>query len=232
MKRVLIGISSILTIMATHANAADVVVDPIPVATSFNWGGAYIGGQIGYGWGTTGFSGNSSDTGEFGLDGISSDGILGGIYAGYNFDTGTNLILGVDGDFTGSAISRSITGYDEEGDVVGGKTKLLWSGAVRARAGYALDRFMPYIAGGVAFGHIKDTFHYEGETVHSQQKTKTGWTAGGGADYALTDNVIMRLEYRYTDFGKRGFDVDNIDDGNLGGKTTSNDVRLGVAYKF
>ena len=230
-RKILTGIAGIMTIVAAHANAADVIVDPIPAATSFNWGGAYIGGQVGYGWGTSGFSGSHPD-GDFSFDGISSDGFLGGIYAGYNFDTGANLVLGIDGDFTGSTIKRSIALYDEDEGAFRGETKLQWSGAVRARAGYALDRFLPYIAGGVAFGRIKDTAHFESEEVPSQQKTKTGWTIGGGADYALTDNVIMRLEYRYTDFGKRDHDFGEGVEGSFNGKTTTNDIRLGVAYKF
>lgn len=226
--------SGILALMATSAHAADVIVPEapvapaVPIATPFNWGGAYVGGQVGYGWGSSKFSARSEEE-KAALNGISSNGFLGGIYAGYNFDTGTNLILGVDGDFTGSAIKRAgSTGGDEP---TGFKTQLQWSGAARARVGYALDRFMPYIAGGAAFGNIKDGAHFQGEKVVSQSKIQTGWTIGGGADYAVTDNVIMRLEYRYTDFGKRNFNVGDTSV-NASGKLSTNDVRLGIAYKF
>ncbi len=36
----------------------------------------------------------------------------------------------------------------------------------------------------------------------------TGWAAGAGVDYAATDNVIVRLEYRYTDYGHKDFSVE------------------------
>ena len=61
----------------------------------------------------------------------------------------------------------------------------------------------------------------------------TGWTAGAGVDYAATDNVIVRLEYRYTDYGRKDFtaDLDGLELG-ASNKFKTNEIRLGVAYKF
>jgi outer membrane immunogenic protein len=33
-------------------------------------------------------------------------------------------------------------------------------------------------------------------------KTRTGWTVGGGVDYALTNQWSIGVEYRYSDFGR------------------------------
>jgi len=230
--------SGLLALTATSAHAADVVVPeapvapeaPIAVATPFNWGGAYVGGQVGHGWGDAKFSENAK------VNDTRPSGFLGGIYAGYNFDIGNNLFLGIDGDFSGSQIDGTgIATHDSAVDRAL-KTNLRWSGAIRPRMGYAIDRFLPYIAGGVAFGNIKDTVSLSNSTsatgrTFSQQKTQTGWTVGGGVDYAATDNVTLRLEYRYTDFGERGLDFGNTSV-DASGKLTTNDVRLGVAYKF
>ena len=226
--RITIIASGILALMATGAHAADAVVPEVPIApeapiaATFNWGGAYIGGQIGYGWANTKFSAGPTHTSKGKLDGF-----LGGIYAGYNFDTGTNVILGVDGDFTGSAVGKT----ESVGDLASGETHLRWSGAARARVGYAVDRFLPYIAGGVAFGNIEDKLHIFNEKAYSDSKTQTGWTIGAGVDYAVTNNIVTRLEYRYTDFGKRNFDL-GVPGVNFKEDMSSNDVRLGVAYKF
>ena len=47
---------------------------------------------------------------------------------------------------------------------------------------------------------------------------------------ALNQDIIVRAEYRYSDFGSRSFDNDWADDSKIDLKT--HDIRLGVAYKF
>ncbi|MFC7065593.1 outer membrane protein [Brucella rhizosphaerae] len=220
--------STVALLAATGAKAADAVVyeEPAPVvmAPTFTWNGAYLGGQIGYGWGKSRFDGGVN---------VKPDGFLGGLYAGYNFDLGNSVVLGIDGDVTYNNLKDSYSETFLDGtDSV--ESKLRWSGAVRARAGYAVDRFLPYIAGGVAFGSVKNTLSStgaDGSFEASQSKTLTGWTAGAGIDYAATDNVIVRLEYRYTDYGNKDYDF-GFGDGSVRNKFKTNEVRLGVAYKF
>lgn len=229
---------------AAAANAADAIVydEPAPIvvaAPAFSWAGAYIGGQVGYGWGRSDFSGHGAE--EFHDQGHSlrfkPDGFLGGLYAGFNFDMGNNFILGIDGDVTYNDLESGLWGPDLEGDESSGiNNKLRWSGVVRARLGVSMDRWMPYLAGGVAFGDVKNTaWETDGGNIYSasQSKTLTGWTAGAGVDYAATDNVIVRLEYRYTDYGSKNFDADTEHIGfETRNKFKMHDIRLGVAYKF
>jgi len=220
------------------ANAADAIQYQEPVAAapvqSFSWGGAYLGGQIGYGWGKSRYS-DPAFVSAF-TDQLKPDGFLGGLYAGYNFDLGNSVILGVDGDITYNNLKDGDS-EDFGGIVIGNNTKLRWSGAVRARAGVAVDRFLPYIAGGVAFGSVKNSGYFDVVGLENftgaDTKTMTGWTLGAGVDYAATDNLIVRLEYRYTDYGRKDFsgttDIFSYDTGN---KLKTSDIRLGVAYKF
>ncbi|GAA5539844.1 MULTISPECIES: outer membrane protein [Brucella/Ochrobactrum group] len=219
--------STVALIAATGAKAADAVIEqepaPVVVAPTFTWNGAYIGGQVGYGWGKSDFSGDLFTYGN-----VKPDGFLGGLYAGYNFDLGNNVVLGIDGDITYNDVSKGIDIYDGDLAVGSFENKLRWSGAVRARAGYAFDRFLPYIAGGVAFGNIKNSGDIDG-IGFSESKTLTGWTIGGGVDYAATDNLILRLEYRYTDYGDKDLDFGGL---SVNNDFKTNEVRLGVAYKF
>ena len=219
--------STVALIAATGAKAADAVIEqepaPVVVAPTFTWNGAYIGGQVGYGWGKSDFSGDLFTYGN-----LKPDGFLGGLYAGYNFDLGNNVVLGIDGDITYNDVSKGIDIYDGDLAVGSFENKLRWSGAVRARAGYAFDRFLPYIAGGVAFGNIKNSGDIDG-IGFSESKTLTGWTIGGGVDYAATDNLILRLEYRYTDYGDKDLDFGGL---SVNNDFKTNEVRLGVAYKF
>ena len=135
-------------------------------------------------------------------------------------------MAGLEGDVTYNDVHKTFTG--DNGASM--RTNLRWAGAVRARVGYSIDRFLPYIAGGVAFGDVKNTYSPVAGLSVDQSKTLTGWTAGAGIDYAMTDNVILRAEYRYTDFGHKNYDFDN--DLNVRDKFKTNEVRLGVAYKF
>ncbi|MBX4335504.1 outer membrane protein [Bartonella raoultii] len=112
-----------------------------------------------------------------------------------------------------------------------------WAGATRVRIGFAADRFMPYLAGGVAYGQFQDTVSVplkksDGQAASSKNiadetKTMVGYTLGGGVDFAILDNVIVRAEYRYSDFGKKKFTKEKFE---ISYKT--NDFRVGVAYKF
>lgn len=228
--------STALFVGAASAYAADAIVyeeptpiiDPVPV---FSWEGAYIGGQVGYGWGRSDYN-NEGYTFR-----LKPDGFLGGLYAGYNFDVGNNLVLGVEGDITYSDMDDGFSGVDVEDDeIYSYSSKLRWSGAVRARLGVAMDRWMPYIAGGVAFGKVKNSLWLEeddGIYSASRSKSFTGWTAGAGVEYAATDNLLLRLEYRYTDFGKKTF-YNLREETGLHPRTKfkTHDIRLGVAYKF
>ncbi|NKC50034.1 porin family protein [Ochrobactrum cytisi] len=220
--------STVALVVATGAKAADAVIEqepvPVVVAPTFTRSGAYIGGQIGYGWGKSDFSGDVYSFGN-----VKPDGFLGGIYAGYNFDLGNSIVLGIDGDVTYNDVSKDIDVYSGDLAVGDFETKLRWSGAVRARVGYAVDRFMPYLAGGVAFGNIKNSGSIDGIGSFSESKTLTGWTAGAGVDYAATDNLIVRLEYRYTDYGDKDIEFGGL---NVNQDFKTNEVRLGVAYKF
>ncbi|WP_139412817.1 outer membrane protein [Bartonella mastomydis] len=118
-----------------------------------------------------------------------------------------------------------------------------WSGATRVRIGFAADRIMPYIAGGVAYTQmqgisaleVKKGLHADADAnkvvasgnVYDETKTLVGFTLGAGVDFAMTDNVLLRAEYRYSDYGKKKYFNDTKE---LQYKT--NDFRVGVAYKF
>ncbi len=215
--------SAILLLIAAApgARAADIShYEPAPTpAPGFSWAGGYLGGQLGWGWG----SAKVSDHYDGGAT-LKPGGFLGGLYAGYNFDVGDNVVLGVDGDVTYNGLTD-----DRVEDDAYLRSTLRWSGAARLRAGYAVDRFLPYVAGGVAFGGVKTSI---GDQLGhaSETRTQTGWTIGAGVDYAATENVVLRLEYRYTDYGHKSYTL-GFDDG-LRGRLSVNDIRMGVAYKF
>ncbi|GGA88504.1 outer membrane protein [Brucella endophytica] len=232
-----IAASAIVLGAATSARAADAVYEePTPeyMPPVFSWTGAYLGGQVGYGWGRSKFSAYDEDLGADSST-LKSKGFVGGVFAGYNWEAGNGFLVGADADFNYARVKKSNDDFDDEDGYASAETKLGWLGAVRGRVGYAVDRFLPYVAGGVAFGEVKHSFeeidvtepaHYTADF----KKTQVGWTVGGGVDYAATDNIFLRLEYRYTDLGKKTYHIS--DDSSFKTDFTMHEVRVGVAYKF
>jgi outer membrane immunogenic protein len=213
------------------ADLAAAPVEPIaPVYVPYNWTGFYAGVQAGYQFGkVSGPYQNAArtDSGPYSFD--PDSGLIGG-YAGYNYQY-NSIVLGIEGD--GNAVVGSKT---TDHDIYLGvpyvvRAEQTWSANARLRLGYAIDRFLPYVAGGVAFGNIKTDYTYPGVPFISETTSRVGWTIGAGLEYAFTDNVIARIEYRYTDLGKKSFTslpADTYDDV----KYYSNSVLAGVSYKF
>lgn len=210
------------------ALAADIAVrEPASelAVAAFTWTGGYVGAQTGYVRGD----------GSFGGDGDHANpkpaGFVGGLYAGANYQFGDNVVVGIEADIAWSGADDSALVYNSAGipwpadyPVV---QEINRTGAVRARLGYAIDRWLPYIAGGVAFAAVDQRLVGADGNFNT---TYTGWTLGLGTEYAFSDNMIFRAEYRYAGLGSKAFDVPDAPPLDIGLKTS--DVRVGVAYKF
>jgi outer membrane immunogenic protein len=81
----------------------------------------------------------------------------------------------------------------------------------RGRVGYAWDRLLLYVTGGLAVGEIKSqtnvTFAtggavYDGAThIGSITTDRAGWVVGGGAEYAFAPQWSVKAEFLYIDLG-------------------------------
>lgn len=213
-KFALVAIAGVLSTSTAFAADLGYVNQAAPAAAAYtsasNWTGFYAGINGGYGWAET----------DGGISFDDYEGIFGGAQVGYNYDFG-GFVLGVEGD-----IQLSDIGYEETvAPGFGLEAKLDYFGTVRARAGYAFDGFLPYVTGGLAFGgaSIEATTPFGSAEIDD---TFVGFTVGGGLEVAVTDNVSVKGEYLYTDFGSADFDTGiDVD-------LTSHVVRLGVNYRF
>ena len=215
MKKFLLASVGVLALGVASAAAADLprrVAAPAPIAVPppYSWTGFYAGINGGYGWGGSDF------TAPFATNGFDMNGGLVGGTFGYNYQVG-QAVFGIEGDIDASWI---------KGDVGCAGTncavKNTWLATVRGRLGYAVDRWMPYVTGGAAFGDINTTV----AGVGSASDNKVGWTVGGGVEAALSGPWTAKLEYLYVDLG-RG-------DAVLGSeaKFQSHIVRAGLNYRF
>lgn len=232
MKHKYLVIPSIFMLFNTNISQAADIIYKTPEAhiyeEAFSWSGAYIGAQAGYSFGRSKLSITSLD--DFSTN---TNGFSGGAYAGYNWLLTSSYLFGIEGDVVFSKINKDSQVYSLGNRSLNWNANTQLEGAVRARLGYAYDRWLPYLAGGVAFARGKDTFYSNiaGNTIDSVDITtnRVGFTAGAGVDYAVTDNILLRTEYRYNHYGKK---TDTAEIYTVERKYSSSNVRLGIAYKF
>jgi opacity protein-like surface antigen len=133
------------------------------------------------------------------------DSFAGGAHVGYNYAftplAGNTFVLGVVGDLSYVDITRG-AGITDGVRTIGVTQELDYLATVRLKAGVGLDRFLVYGTGGVAFGKIETSFVNTvfGSSAEDEE-TRVGYAVGAGTDYALTDNVLLGVEYFYTNLG-------------------------------
>lgn len=180
---------------------ANVIYNPAP---AFSWTGGYGGAILGYGWGTPKVGSKEWD----------ADGVVGGIFGGYNVQSGSNAVFGIETDLTATGMDGKRSGINVKNN---------WNGTVRARAGLAFDRFLVYGTGGLAVGSIEVK-----RGAKSEKTARAGYTVGAGVEAALTDKLIGRLEYRYTHFGEHTYATKP----KTKAEFSSNQVMVGLGVKF
>jgi len=202
----------------------------IPPPPVFTWTGFYIGGQIGYGFGTNSVQPFTA-AGLLGTPySYSQNGVVGGAHIGYNYQV-AQFVFGLEGDVEGTGISRNLAPF---GTVFSNSTSIPIQGSARGRIGFAVDRALFFATGGAAFASIRDSYFgvlIPGGSTSTLSKSRVGWTVGGGIEYALTNNWTIRGEYLYTDYGHYT-DFPTSTAFSYNHHLTENKVELGFSYKF
>jgi len=236
-----------VAVLSAPASAADLPARmptkaPPLAPPPYNWSGFYVGVNLGGSWG------NQDNTLQTVGGVVSStnsdhiDGVIGGGQIGFNWQY-NQWVVGLEADIQGSGQKGDGSFFLPGGGVllvipstsISYEDKLNWFGTVRGRVGWAFDRWLPYITGGWAFGHGEingTTAIGAAATSFSGSKDYSGWTIGGGVEWAFYDQWSAKLEYLYINFGD-GPTVAvspalNIASGTL----TDNIVRAGLNYKF
>jgi outer membrane immunogenic protein len=204
MKKILLTAVSLGALgLASPALGADLPYAKAPVITPqvYDWTGWYVGGFGGYGFGNHNFDNANGPAFNGAADftvTYTSQGALGGGEFGYNWQSG-NYFVGFEAD----AFWSGITGDDAIQQLgVVDKSDLRWGGSLRARGGIAVDRLLLFFTGGYGFGDIQHTSTAPGFPIDQFTSFRSGLTGGGGIAYAITPNLIGKLEYRFYDLGR------------------------------
>jgi outer membrane immunogenic protein len=209
------------------------MLSPMPVVS---WQGFYAGLDLGYAW--------QSLEARYGLgvayNNFKPNGVVGGGYAGYNMQLGSTFIAGLEGDIEGGAVkqSRNTLGLATAGflatglPVFGNNVSVTndFRGSVRGRIGVTFDPALLYVTGGLAYANFNTRMSWGGVYAENWNTARTGWTLGGGLEYAFTPSWIGRVEYRYSSFGN--FTRWSVYGGEITQRLNDNAVRIGMAYKF
>jgi outer membrane immunogenic protein len=119
--------------------------------------------------------------------GLSNSGALFGGTIGYNFQTGPT-VFGVEADLDWSGV---------------GDQRYL--GTVRGRLGFAAEKIMPYLTGGLAFSGDNGAGN-------------TGWTLGAGFESRVNQALSIKAEYLYAELSR--------------GDVRENILRLGLNWRL
>ena len=236
---------------------------PLPI---FTWTGAYFGINAGYAFGHDGrfrtletFPGAVTTNTK-----ASADGFTGGGQIGYNYEfggfgafggPGSGIVVGVEADAAYTDLNEAktvdFTGVAAPASLFGTTTTfrsgLDYLGTVRGRLGYAFGQFLIYGTGGFAYGGVDNRLTINNgvaTTSFQRNRMETGYTYGGGIEYALPTNsflnffkssaVTIKAEYLHYDLGRSTIAFNN-GAGVAGSSRVSNEgdlARIGLNYKF
>lgn len=202
-KLVAVGIAFWVLTDCDFAFAADMA--PKETKPVGDWTGFYFGGQVGYGGAGFGPATNTLPL-QGGFLPHSGTGLIGGFQVGYNRQLPDHLVLGIEGDvsFTSPVDMPALAPAPFNGT-------LDYVGTMRGRIGYAFGPWMPYVTGGVAWGHGHVNVNDPANTVPSIGQYHAGWTAGAGVEFAVSGNWSAKGEYQFVDLSGRSYDLSGFE---------------------
>jgi len=206
-KKSLIGIAAIATLIATPALAADMALKA-PPAEIWSWTGFYIGANAGDGWASTEWLNNHISTcpgnalftvSSCPTGSQSSNSFIGGGQIGARVQTG-QFVFGIEGtaDYANFHASTLDPQAFAQGFTIFDGTQLRGLYTATGQVGAAWDRSLWYVKGGFAGSSLTQTSTaIAGPTFGAVSHLAYGWTVGTGLDYRVTRNVSVGLEYDY-----------------------------------
>jgi outer membrane immunogenic protein len=198
---------------------------------------------------------NGSAVATSGSGTLSTNGFTGGVHAGYSWQRG-HIIYGAEVDFGAFDLNQRAT---ESGIfpfaflgtqyTLTQKVSADWLATLRARVGFTMmQHVLLYATGGLAFSDVTFSSTYSDNAVDatfpggsgygSKSAIRTGWTAGGGVEWARDQNWLIRLEYLYVDLGSMrvGVPITNTPQFSqtvtISSDLTAQIGRLGVSYRY
>jgi outer membrane immunogenic protein len=169
----------------------------------------------------------------------SIDSFFPGVQFGYLHQFESNVVLGVETDFTYNTQDRANILCPCPTNLVAkdrftAKNRL--QGSLRGRLGYALDHnLLPFVSVGVSFADMGIKYDNEGGDLYNKSATQVGWLAGAGLEWGFSDNLSVRAEYFYKAYNNLNIPIPSVyglTDPNGGAHLNINDNTFRVALNY
>jgi outer membrane immunogenic protein len=241
MRETVLAAAALLALLSPAAAAGlgePVSGPPYGPPQGVSWTACYAGGNAGGLWGTSdkwivrtpggAFEGQS-------LGHHDVDGFVAGVQGGCDYQFSGGFVAGVQGGYgwthaDGTHPSERETGVFYHSAVDG-------LGEVTGRVGYAFDRVLAYVKAGAAWERVDySAATTQIGTAYRASDTRSGWTLGGGGEYAVTPHLSAFVEYGYYGFGTDTIGLTPQKPGlrraYVGIDDTANVVRAGINLRF
>ncbi len=256
-KLLLTSVAGVALIAAGSANAADLgrpvykapppVAPPVPV---FSWTGCYVGGHVGWGWGRPDAFNHEISSGGLSAPPSTKIDTSGAIFGGqvgcdYQFGIGKAgglgaWVIGIQGSLAAADINGvGPDPFDPTDPFEFIHVKTEWIGDVTARLGFTgwFPQTLFYVKGGGAWK--RDRFHFAPDNEEQAGGFFThgfsGWTVGGGIEWAFAPNWSAFVEYDHYDFGNRNVQTNHTRSETIFAldiKQTIETVKVGINYRL
>jgi outer membrane immunogenic protein len=200
--------------------------------------GFYVGGMVGYDFLSNQNSSNLPDFDQENggrIAGLGSDGIAGGVVAGFNIPMGDAFILGIEGTgrYSDASGDTSLSDNVSESSIRTG-TRSSWS--IMGRVGFLVSpTTMIYGSGG--WGQTRFNTRFINTPVGGNPTeifddgiTRDSWRIGGGIEAALGGGWTARLDYTYANYSDYEVTVNPLNSFVI--KPTAHQASVGVSYYF
>ncbi len=220
------------------------------LAAPSTWTGFYIGANGGYASDTMDIAGPPFPAGA---PTQNMEGGLLGATIGFNWQTGSPLVLGIEADIAAAHMSDSVR--DGNYLVEGGTIKSF--GTVRGRIGWSMGQWLPYLTAGYMWDDVEQTFSCPDDAAvpfgfcrpvgaggHgkpggfnlSGSAIQTGWIYGGGVEFDIDGHWSVKVEDMFGTFDNQDYnlgpDGKGVDKLLTTQQSLDNLFRFGVNYRF
>jgi outer membrane immunogenic protein len=155
-----------------------------------------------------------------------------------------SFVGGLEADLSYAHVHGTATGVSAFGVVQPVEQDINWLGTIRARFGVLpTDRMLLFVSGGAAFGGIGLSSSLNPGVncavtscgSGSISATNSGWTGGGGIEYAWSNQLSLKAEYLFVDLGSKSLTYPitlAVSQSTTTSEFIANIIRFGVNYKF